>query len=96
MSHTLETQEVIDNVQGQKNDVFDCAVSGIIYDFMGWLTSRSNKIILSKNDDAVPAVDAIHEFLTLRNISTESDAMIHDWPLMRGIFKIDAPCNLPR
>ena len=79
-----------------KNNEFDGVVSGIIYDFMGWLTSRPDKIILSSSDDAAPAAEAAHEFLTLRGIDTQQDEIIHDWPLMRSTFKIDAPCNLPR
>lgn len=79
-----------------ENDGFDSFVSGIVYDFMGWLTSRPTKITLSSSDDAAPAAEAAHEFLTLRGIDTQQDETIHDWPLMRSTFKIDAPCNLPR
>jgi len=75
---------------------FDCLVTGIVYDFMGWLTSQPNKITLSSSDDAVPAANAVNEFLTVRGIDSNNDEMIHVWPLLRNRLRIEDPCSLPR
>jgi len=43
-------------------------VTGVLFDFMGWLTTRKEKLVLSSSDDLSPAVSAIQEFLVLREI----------------------------
>jgi len=43
-------------------------VTGVLYDFMGFLTTRKERIVLSSSDDASPAVETIKEFLLERNI----------------------------
>lgn len=43
-------------------------VTGVLNDFMGFLTSRKERIVLSASDDASPAVKAIEEFLSKRNV----------------------------
>lgn len=43
-------------------------VTGVLFDFMGFLTTRKEQIVLSSADDASPAVEAIKEFLYEKNI----------------------------
>ena len=53
-------------------------IAGALFDFMGWLTSRSKRIMLSSADDASPAVDAIKDFAKMRGLSLD-DAKVQDW-----------------
>lgn len=46
----------------------DAIVSGVLFDFMGFLTTRKQRLILSSADDAAPAVDAIRDFAVKSNI----------------------------
>lgn len=34
-----------------------------LYDFMGWLTTRKKRLLLSAADDATPAADAVGEYI---------------------------------
>lgn len=43
-------------------------VIGVLFDFMGFLTTRKERICLSSSDDANPAVPAIQNFLKNRRI----------------------------
>lgn len=43
-------------------------VTGVLFDFIGFLTSRKERIVLSSSDDAVPAVEALRAFLYEKNI----------------------------
>ena len=58
----------------------DHVVAGAIFDFMGWLTTRQEKLVLSGADDAAPAAEAVKEFLTMRGVAQDCEPMIHDWP----------------
>ena len=53
-------------------------ISGALFDFMGWLTSRKERIVLSSADNTSPAVEAITEFARMRNLSLD-DAKVQDW-----------------
>jgi hypothetical protein len=53
-------------------------IAGGLFDFMGWLTSRPRRIMLSSADDASPAVDAIKDFAKMRGLSLD-DARVQDW-----------------
>lgn len=53
-------------------------VLGALFDFMGWLTSRTEQIVLSSTNDASPAVDAITDFAKMRGLRL-SDARVEDW-----------------
>ena len=53
-------------------------IAGVLFDFMGWLTSRPKRIMLSSVDDASPAVDAIRDFAKMRSLSLD-DAKVQDW-----------------
>ena len=58
----------------------DHVVAGAIFDFMGWLTTRQEKLVLSSADDAAPAAEAVKGFLTMRGVAQDCEPMIHDWP----------------
>ena len=53
-------------------------IAGALFDFMGWLTSRKERIVLSSADEASPAVDAIRDFAKMRGLSL-NDAKVQDW-----------------
>ena len=53
-------------------------IAGALFDFMGWLTSRRKRIVLSSADNASPAVEAITEFAKMRGLSLD-DAKVQDW-----------------
>ena len=53
-------------------------IAGALYDFMGWLTSRKERIVLSSADNASPAADAIRDFANMRGLSLD-DAKVLDW-----------------
>ena len=53
-------------------------IAGMLFDFMGWLTSREARLTLSSTDDASPAVEAITEFAKMRGLSLD-DARVQDW-----------------
>jgi hypothetical protein len=59
-------------------NVANGVIAGALFDFMGWLTSRPKRIILSSADEASPAVDAIKEFAKMRGLSLD-DAKVQDW-----------------
>lgn len=56
----------------------DATIAGVLFDFMGWLTTRKERLCLSSADDASPAVTAITEFAKMRNLSLDN-AMVTDW-----------------
>ena len=53
-------------------------IAGALYDFMGWLTSRKERIVLSSADNASPAADAIRDFANMRDLSLYN-AQVETW-----------------
>jgi hypothetical protein len=53
-------------------------IAGVLFDFMGWLTSRKKRLTLSSTDEASPAVEAITEFAKMRGLHLE-DAQVEHW-----------------
>jgi hypothetical protein len=53
-------------------------VAGVLYDFMGWLTTRRTRLCLSDHDEAGPAVAAIVDFAKMRGLRLE-DAQVEHW-----------------
>jgi len=53
-------------------------IAGALFDFLGWLTSRKERLALSRVDDASPAVEAITAFSKMRGLSLD-DARVQDW-----------------
>jgi hypothetical protein len=71
------------NLEQAKYDPIDLHVlhshfSGLLFDFIGWLTTRKERLTLSSADNAVPAVEAIREFAKLRGLHLE-DAQVETW-----------------
>jgi hypothetical protein len=56
----------------------DQVIAGALFDFMGWLTSRNERLVLSSADNAGPAVEVIKEFAKMRGLSLD-DARVQDW-----------------
>lgn len=64
-------------------------IAGVLFDFMGWLTSREKRIVLSSADFASPAVEAIREFAQMRGLDI-SKAAVRDWQA-RAALQSPAP-----
>jgi len=64
--------------QPEQKPVSHSVIAGALFDFMGWLTSRKERLALSRVDDASPAVDAITDFAKMRGLSLD-DARVLDW-----------------
>ena len=62
----------------QAEPVVQAVIAGALFDFMGWLTTRKERLILSSTDDASPAADAIKVFAEMRGLSL-NDARVQDW-----------------
>ena len=62
----------------EQEPVAHSVVAGALFDFMGWLTSRRERLVLSSTDDAAPAADAIKDFAKMRSLSI-SDAQVQKW-----------------
>lgn len=61
-----------------KQEQGEPVIAGALFDFMGWLTSRKERLVLSSADEASPAVDAIRDFAKMRGLSLD-DARVQDW-----------------
>jgi hypothetical protein len=64
--------------QPEPEPVAHSVIAGALFDFMGWLTSRKERIVLSSADNASPAVEVITEFAKMRGLSLD-DAKVQDW-----------------
>ena len=64
--------------QQQAEPVSHAVIVGALFDFMGWLTTRKERLILSSTDNASPAADAIKVFAEMRGLSLD-DALVQDW-----------------
>tara|TARA_R110000868_G_scaffold121379_4_gene321994 strand:+ start:1599 stop:2201 length:603 start_codon:yes stop_codon:yes gene_type:complete len=64
--------------QPEQEPVSHTVIAGALFDFMGYLTSRQERIVLSAADDASPAVDAIRDFAKKRGLSLD-DAQVREW-----------------
>lgn len=74
-----EMSSYIDELQSRTNvDLINSSVSGALYDFIGWLTSHDQRLILSSTDNASPAVDAIIQFAKMRHLNLDK-ADVKNW-----------------
>jgi len=64
--------------QPEQEPVAHSIVAGALFDFMGWLTSRKERLVLSSSAEASPAVEAIQEFAKMRGLSL-ADADVQNW-----------------
>jgi hypothetical protein len=67
-----------DKCKAVQEPVAHSVIAGALFDFMGWLTSRKETLILSSADNANPAVEAITEFAKMRGLSLDG-ARVQDW-----------------
>lgn len=75
----------------------DHIVSGAIFDFAGFLTTRSERITLSAADNAGPAADAVKAFLTLRGVDQSCEPFFQ-WPSRCSAVRpggLVSPCGDP-
>ena len=64
--------------QPEQKPVAHSIVAGALFDFMGWLTSRRERLVLSSVDNSAPAADAIKDFAEMRGLSI-NDAQVQEW-----------------
>lgn len=64
MTLRMEEDTALDAPSEKFNDLF----TGILYDFMGFLTTRPEQLVLSSHDNAAPAVPAIADFLIKKGV----------------------------
>lgn len=62
----------------EQEPVGHAVIAGVLFDFMGWLTTREARLTLSSTDDASPAVEAITEFAKMRELCLD-DAQVKHW-----------------
>jgi hypothetical protein len=62
----------------EREPVAHSVIAGALFDFMGWLTTRKERLALSRADNASPAADAIKDFAKMRGLSLD-DARVLDW-----------------
>ena len=65
-------------LEQQAEPVSQAVIVGALFDFMGWLTTRKERLVLSSTDNASPAADAIKDFAKMRGLSLD-DAKVQDW-----------------
>jgi hypothetical protein len=70
--------EILSDALAESQREVDALVAGALFDFMGWLTSRDQRLTLSSTDEASPAVEAITEFAKMRGLLLV-DARVQDW-----------------
>jgi hypothetical protein len=70
--------EILSDALAESRREVDAMVAGALFDFMGWLTSRDQRLTLSSTDEASPAVEAITEFAKMRGLLLV-DARVQDW-----------------
>jgi hypothetical protein len=70
--------EILSDALAESRREVDAMIAGALFDFMGWLTSRDQRLTLSSTDEASPAVEAITEFAKMRGLLLV-DARVQDW-----------------
>jgi len=74
----LTIKNLSERLAHPEHPVAHAVIAGALFDFMGWLTSRKERIVLSSADNASPAVEVITEFAKMRGLSLD-DAKVQDW-----------------
>jgi hypothetical protein len=54
-------------------------LTGILYDFCGFLTTREESLTVSEKHNVMPLVDLIKEFGKLRGLDISGDAAVLEW-----------------
>lgn len=60
-------------------DAISLLVAAALYDFGGWLTSRSTRLTVSATDNASPMADAINQFCSIRGVNTRREIPVLSW-----------------
>jgi len=68
----------LDYTAPPRTSIEHAVIAGVLFDFMGWLTSRQERLVLSASDEASPAVKVIQEFANMRGLKLE-DAQVERW-----------------
>ena len=77
-AEVVQLREALAQLEQQAEPVSHAVIAGALFDFMGWLTSRKERLVLSSADEAGPAVEAITAFSKMRGLSLD-DAKVQDW-----------------
>ena len=77
-AEVVRLQKALAQPEQQAEPVSHAVIAGALFDFMGWLTSRKERLVLSSADEAGPAVDAIRDFAKMRGLSLD-DAKVQNW-----------------
>ena len=54
-------------------------VSGALFDFLAYLTSLKDPIIVGSSEDVLPALDSLVEWAKKRGLDIEDDPDINGW-----------------
>jgi hypothetical protein len=60
------------------HEAMERIIAGALFDLMGYLTCREERLTLSSRDDAAPAVEVLTAWAKLRGLSLD-DARVQDW-----------------
>ena len=63
----------------EQRKVLENLIAGALFDFAGYLTTRSQAVTFSASHDSLPAVTLVVEFLKLRGISTNCKPEVVAW-----------------
>lgn len=80
----MRLTDKINRPKGQKEfnmsqESLDHVVSGALYDFAAFLTTREEVLICSSKNNATPMLEALKEFMTLRGVDQNCEPMVKDW-----------------
>lgn len=74
----------------QVEPVAHSIVAGALFDLMGWLTSRKERLVLSSADEALPAVEVIIQFAAMRDLSLD-DPKVLEWQTLLNKPALEEP-----
>ena len=63
----------------EQRKMLENLIAGALFDFAGYLTTRSQAVTFSASHDPLPAVTLVVEFLKLRGISTNCKPEVVAW-----------------
>ena len=60
----------------------DDKISGAMFDFMGWLTTREGTLQIGSIHNVVPLIEAFTEWAKMRRLNTDN-AQVREWNIDR-------------
>lgn len=72
-------KEIEEEIQLIRKQELQNLVAGALFDFAGYLTTRSQPVTFSASHDSLPAVALVSAFLRLRNFSPDCKPEIMVW-----------------